>query len=47
MAHWISIDVDMGKIKGTKKILMRHDENIAIVAEKFAIENGKLLFVIN
>ena len=39
--QWISIDIDLGKNRGLKKILMKYDERISDVVEKFAQENGK------
>ncbi|CDW80323.1 UNKNOWN [Stylonychia lemnae] len=38
--QWVSIDIDLGKTKGMKKILMKHDENVSEVVNKFALENN-------
>ena len=40
----MSIDIDLGKTKGMKKILMKHDENVSDVVNKFAHENSMLKF---
>ena len=42
--QWVSIDIDLGKTKGMKKILMKHDENVSEVVNKFAQENSMFKF---
>ena len=40
----MSIDIDLGKTRGMKKVMMRYEENITDVVNKFAEDNSKGLF---